>query len=458
MTNEEVIRLVLETTGIKGLSELATQAYDTAKALDQVGEKAEEVKVKTLDLQALAGQGQSLFAAFKSGEIPEIISGVGELVGLVPGLNSFAPAIKKIGDVSGYAWPLLKNLWEQANAPVEKGLEKAAEKIVDYGTRIDGLGQTVKNFTDRTASENVELERGNKALEETTKWIEKLNGLKSTETDEAEEETKRQNTLRAAHLKKAVGGEQENIVEELALKMQAQEQAENKAAYDAMTKAGIADASTLDPEKADKLYKRGQELKKGIPKDIQDKARERVARALIGGGEEDIDSLAEGLDKKGKMRGRVLDAVDLTDEERMSPKQKKAKDAADKVLKEQNDRLEKEMRETRERDQKWALEGKIEEAQNLEKDVESARRMGNEVMTKGREQRRPPKVESGPQPQMIPPNASDREITHIIIQNQLGLDASIRADQEQLKQLKMQARQAQASINNTRTQQTTSGP
>ena len=33
MTNEEVIKLVLETTGVKGLADLATQAYETSKAL-----------------------------------------------------------------------------------------------------------------------------------------------------------------------------------------------------------------------------------------------------------------------------------------------------------------------------------------------------------------------------------------------------------------------------------------
>jgi hypothetical protein len=444
MTSEEVIKLVLETTGVKGLEELATQAFETAKALAEVGEKAEEVKKKTIDLQALATSGQGLFSAFQTGEIPGIIKGVGEMVDLVPALNTFAPAIKKIGEVTEYAWPLMKQLYEVWKEPITP-IVTATEKIVDYGTRLNELGKEVKTFTDRTAAENVQLEREAKALEATVKWTEQLNALKSTATDEADAEIQRQNKLRAEKLKAAVGGQQEDIIEELSLQRKAKELDEVTKKYDEMTRAALRDPDSMDPKQADKLFARMEALKKGVPVDIQTQAREDVAKALVGGGEKNVADLAEQLDKKGKFRGKILDNADLSDEEMMSPKAKKTRDAAAKASKALDELIDKGLERDRGQDTKEGIAATQKAGADLQKGIAEAHRIGDAI-EKALQQKAP----AAPKLQKISPETSFREFQTMNFQNQIQLDQMMRDDRASLRAL---AQQTRSNIQQSRTNQ-----
>ena len=140
-------------------------------------------------MQGLTEKGQGLFSAFQTGELPGIIRGVGELADLVPGLNAFAPAIRKIGDVSEYAWPMLKEFYK---AMTEEAMPEAVKAVKDYGTRIDEAGVAVKNLTDRTEELAAAEAREGKAVETVIEQRTKLAALEKQgeEKDTAEAERK----------------------------------------------------------------------------------------------------------------------------------------------------------------------------------------------------------------------------------------------------------------------------
>lgn len=299
MTAEEIIKLVLETRGVEGLKELGTEAIETAKALATVAEAADKVEKKTLDLASLKDQGMGLFSAFQSGEIPQIIQGVGGLVELVPALNTFAPAIKKIGEVSEYAWPLLKQVYAAYTAGNED-LKKTAKETEDYGERVDELGESVKNLTDHTASLNAERERGNKLLEAEASWVEKLNNLRPEDNGRADAAAKE----RAENLSSVIGGKQDEVVEGVSLGMATEEDAaideEMRQLWPAGTK--FSDLPYEARVRYDELRKRQGAMQRGIPKDIQEKARKTTAGAVIGGKEEDVRNVLKYLPKGSKFR------------------------------------------------------------------------------------------------------------------------------------------------------------
>ncbi len=301
MTSEEIIKLVLETTGQEGLKDLATNATEAAKALATVAEKADQVEKKTLDLATLQEKGQGLFSAFQSGELPGIIQGVGDLVGLVPGLNAFAPAIKKVGEVSQYAWPLLKDLYK-AYSEGAKDLKDAVTETEDYGERVDALGETIKNLTDQTASLNVERARGNKLLEEETTWVEKLATLRSVEEKNSAEQQAQAEAERAGNLQSALGGKQEAVVEGVALGMHEEEEKSVDQEMSEVWPAGtkFSDLPFESRQRYYELAQRATALQKGIPGDIQARARKTTAGAMIGGKESSIRETLKYLPKIGR--------------------------------------------------------------------------------------------------------------------------------------------------------------
>jgi hypothetical protein len=300
MTSEEIIKLVLQTVGQEDLKRLGEEAVKVKDALQKTGDAMSQVEKKSIDLEALASQGKGLFAVFQTGEIPGIIRGVGEMIDLVPGLNSFAPAIKKIGDVSEVAWPFLKDLYTTITKEPEK-VKEATEAIADYGERIDELGESVTNMTDRQASLNAELERGKKALEDQAKRVQELNALQPHQSESVAEAA----SERAENLTSVFGGRQEDLVEHVSRAMAKKERAEKTAELEAL--GGTADKMAAEgkavPEailqSIGKLQDRLDEFKKGIPKDSQDAARKLLADAIRGGKEDAVRQIAGLLPAQG---------------------------------------------------------------------------------------------------------------------------------------------------------------
>lgn len=339
MTTEEIIELVLKTSGQDGLARLAEEAFKVKDALEKVTVAADAVEKKSIDLSALAASGQGLFTAFQSGELPGIIQGIGSMVELVPGLNAFAPAIKKIGDVSEVAWPFLKDLYETFTKEPE-AVKEAAKAIVDYGERLTEAGETVTNMTDRQVSLNIELERGKKALEEQVAAVTKLNALQKPqgpiEADEAAAEKERSEILSGA-----LGGQQEDVIEEVA---KGEFHREWKSSQDELRKIGTeADQATARGEVvSDEILARIEALsnrlelmnasgKAGIiPKDIQDRARQKAADAVVGGKEGAIRDIV-GMLPEGSATRDILKEQLPEEKARRDAERKAVEDAQQKA-------------------------------------------------------------------------------------------------------------------------------
>jgi hypothetical protein len=91
---------------------------------------------------------------------------------------------------------------------------------------------------------------------------------------------------------------------------------------------------------------------------------------------------------------------------------------------------------------------------NEHKGLSEARRMSNEVQRKGQAQR-DDAPDRAKKLQQVPHDANEHQAMMIMANNQIGLDAQIRADKQELLKL---ARQAQANINSTRTQASNGSP
>jgi hypothetical protein len=300
---EELCKLVVESEGVEGLKRLATQAVETAKALSTVSQQATEVAKKTLDLDAVKERGKGLVASIVEGsaDLPSVVKGLGDLMGYVPFLAPFAKYVEKAGDAAQYAWPMLKNLYEQW----EKGapaLNKAAEETEDYGERIDELGESIKNLTDRTASLNAEEERNLALKERQKKMVADFNKLQPPGVDAAAAEARE----RAENLQATVGGKQEDLVEAVALGMAGRESVN---VSEQLSDLKITDKDTWEEAtqkraERDRLVKRAAALQRGVPKDIQKRARETAARAVMGGSEEDIREILTLLPTVGAPAAR----------------------------------------------------------------------------------------------------------------------------------------------------------
>src|ERR1039458_4589919 len=134
MNSTDLYDVIIKIAGEEGLKRLVKEAGDVKDALGKVTEASEAVTKKTFDMSSLAASGKGLFSAFQAGEIGGIVRGIGDPVDLVPALHTFAPAIRKIGDVSEVAWPFLKDIYAQITKEPEK-VEAAAEAVADYGER-----------------------------------------------------------------------------------------------------------------------------------------------------------------------------------------------------------------------------------------------------------------------------------------------------------------------------------
>ena len=361
VTTTEWYDLILRVSGQEGLTGLVKQATEAKASLDRLTEAGAAVEKKSIDLNSLAAGGRGLFSAWQSGEIGQIAHGIGDLVGLVPGLGLYGAAIGKIGDVAAVAWPALKDLYQTFTAQPEKVVE-ATKAIEDYGTRINELGESVENLTNRKASLNAQLERENKGLAEAATWAEKAAKLQAQDNGsgkEAEEE-------RAGNLQSVLGGTYEDVVESLAVAMAKKELDELRAELpgkdrdlrerraggedvrdEATALAGqydraqeLARVTASEEEQAETALRAQQaaddaerrvknmllagqqptaadfagvawtreQLGKqshGIPQDIQDAARKAADAAVIGGKEDAIRTIA-GMLPDQKAFGREL--------------------------------------------------------------------------------------------------------------------------------------------------------
>src|ERR1017187_5144485 len=230
MNSTDLYDVIIKIAGEEGLKRLVKEAGDVKDALGKVTEASEAVTKKTFDMSSLAASGKGLFSAFQAGEIGGIVRGVGDLVDLVPALNMFAPAIKKIGDVSEVAWPFLKDFYTQmtASSGAPEKVAEATEAVEDYGERLDQLGETIRDVTDRHAAPSAEIAPGKKEGEDQAAAVEKLKALQAggdVGPEEAEKE-------RAENLQSKFRGKQEDVIERVALGMFMQEwrsaQAEKK--------------------------------------------------------------------------------------------------------------------------------------------------------------------------------------------------------------------------------------
>jgi hypothetical protein len=440
----DMLKSAATKVGGEAFGELVSKSLEVAKSFREVSSAAKEAETDSkLSLGALAEGGQGLFAAFKEGNVGGVIKGVTDLVALIPGVGTFAPAISAAGNAANTAWPLLKEWYHY--------LKEANDKMVEATSSLTPYIEKLKE--------------ANTALKETE-------GLKQARADDEAETPDAKKKDRADTFKLLMKGHNEDALKETtaALDTPADREIQIEKINQALQKflreikereqwqaPGVSNAfrAAARSDAKRQLDAVGDNTK------AQSKAEALLTKAQSGDAgaiEELMATLPEGSVTRDIAR---LSSPAQQDEDRAS---KRA--AAEKLAKFKDDqRRAGEMMAANEKVQaqiKSSQEGaaaKIiatHEAEHrggdaVQKDfderLDNTRRLGNEVAEKGRAQRE--HRDQAPKRQQVPENASENQALIIMAGNQIGLDAQIRADKQELLRL---AREAQANIAKTRSQ------
>jgi hypothetical protein len=112
--------------------ELVAKSAEVGKTLDELAKETDKTATAIKpSLGSIVADAQSLFSAFKSGDIKGISTSVSGLVAMVPALLPWAAGIAAAGSAAAVAWPVLKEWWtylEKLNGE----LKEQAKGLTDY--------------------------------------------------------------------------------------------------------------------------------------------------------------------------------------------------------------------------------------------------------------------------------------------------------------------------------------
>ncbi len=165
MTNEEIIKLVLQIAGQKDLKESADAADKLKDELGKVGDEAGKAEGKFEKLKLALDTATAGFNKFQEGGVESVIPFISELAGKIPVIG---PAFQIVNTAIEYGLPLLKKLSEY--------LGDSNEKLAPFKTWLDQTAGAMEGFQNRQEAINAalkdyrgELDEGAKAEEEAEK-------------------------------------------------------------------------------------------------------------------------------------------------------------------------------------------------------------------------------------------------------------------------------------------------
>jgi hypothetical protein len=460
----ETLKGAAKSVGGEAFGELVSKSIEVGKSFAAISWAADKAEKDTkLSFGELKEHGLELFSAFSEKNASGIITGLADIASLVPPLAPFALGIKAAGAAAATAWPLIKQWVEQVGKLEDTKLENAAGALDKYAKALEKTNAALKEsdaLTAARAADKAAAEAPEKKQKERAEIFAEL--TKGREEKTLDEVTEAMDPERA---------DREEKIESI--------KADYAAKLDAMTKkAKAAGRSDIWIELEEKfLQSKAQKQMDAVGNgDKQQKeAEELLAKAKTGDAkalEKLQQVLPEGSTTREVARMASPEAQDADRAARrdVAEQERRFKEgqARDRARAAANDQVQAQIkadiaRKTAETEQQSAAEsrGPAAAEKAFNDSLESTRRMSNEIQKRGLEQRnkKPPEQ---PKLQSVPQDASDVQSMIIMAGNQIGLDASIRADQQQLKaareELRRLAREARSNINNTRTQQTTSGP
>lgn len=117
---EEIVKLILQTEGAKGLEELAKKAVEAGNALKDLGKTADTTgeEIDT-SLSSIGTKLSGLFTTLKEGDVGGIADHVGDLVKMIPTLAGWATPIVAIGGALAVAVPLMNKYTKELKESLE---------------------------------------------------------------------------------------------------------------------------------------------------------------------------------------------------------------------------------------------------------------------------------------------------------------------------------------------------
>jgi hypothetical protein len=352
MTTEEIIKLIMETTGVKGLADLADQAKKTADALNETQKAADNLGTATnkIDAGGLMQLGQNIFSAYQTGSIENIgsiISGFGQVAEVIPLVSTFSGAIKKVGDVVTNVTPIVKEYWAAMTQPPPS--KESVEALTDYAEGTDKVATATRKSV--------------KARLEEIKTLEDLMKLESQQEKDRKEREGKEAEVRAGELQRQLGGQTtREIVEQVTRNMVRAEMESLEQEQAAVWPAGVAwgDLPIEARVRQQEIAKRIGALQRGVPPDIQADVRRVTEAAFVGGRPEDIAALLGVLPEGSPFREQI-EAI-VGGQARPGAKQREVqKTVAEKIASANKEQLAKMIKES---EDAGATEKRVNEAQD----------------------------------------------------------------------------------------------
>jgi hypothetical protein len=467
MTDAEVIKLIIDyANSTKDTEAVSTSLRELKSTAEQAGEKVEQLGKKSANTGQSLLQGGRVIQDFAQGGLGGILNNIEGLTMALGMGSGLAGVLTILGVVALTAGPSIKSFFQglvdghnaiPKNADAVAGLTeklKANKDALEELHKKQDLTNTDLATYNKLTGENITLEKELTAAKKQRKVIEDLMSLRPAGAVEADKE-------RSANLEAEIGGRQSQVVGEVAQGLKAREAATIDDEINKLWPAGkkwdeLPLASRL---RYQELTKRQVEHQRGMPADLTERAKGAVGRAVTEGNEASSRFVLGQLPPGSQFRGAF---------ERSLPENVRAADKADEDFQAQLDERSAAVKRRNENRKKKAEADKkriaadastaadIDEAERMHlDDIAAARRMSNEVMRKGHEQRDRPLTLQPLKQIPMPKDATEVQAMSIMAANQIALDQSIRADKAELLRL---AKQARGNINATRTAQSNGTP
>jgi hypothetical protein len=470
--NDETIRLIIDlANSSKDTAELSTRLRELKTTTETAGDSVDKLEKKTEQLGKTGVKtGQSLlqggrvvqdFAQGGLGGILNNIEGLTVALGMGPGM---AGVLTVLGVVALTAGPAIKSFfqgWADGSNEVPKSadaIERLTDRIKDNAEALDGLKK-------KQALTNTELATFNRLTGEQIGNQKALDAAKKEQAAEKKlDEVRPQGAAeaergRAEELQAQFGGRQDEIAGIMDKNIQAD--------IDRITKQIRMYQLNIkgEPTDQDKSRVRGwQKQLVALSQQQQRGSKSILAGAMVGGKEEDIRAAMErlpmleglpGADVRRGMAGVLPENIAAAD--KADEKFQAGLDERSEAVKRRNERA----RATEEgRKRALAAEKQQTEEENnrqqaRDKAHDETRRMSNQAAAAGQAQSAAGSSHVMQRLQQVPNNATEIQAALIMAQNQIALDAQIRADQQYLLAL---ARRAQGNIAATNRSNQTIGP
>lgn len=173
-TNDEIVRLVLETQGAKGLEEIRDKAEAARHGLESVAAASDKAEKSALNMGQAALQGGRAVQDFSQGGIGGILNNIEGLAAALGGGPGLAGIMTGVGLAAYFALPHLKSLWasiaEGANA-----LPGQADALAQLNREFDEHKKRLEAIEKQGYLTNTQVNEYNALSAETLRLEKELN-------------------------------------------------------------------------------------------------------------------------------------------------------------------------------------------------------------------------------------------------------------------------------------------